>query len=185
MEDFHKLFYEEGKEIISQLEENLLHLENDISNSEIINSVFRNLHTLKGSGAMFGFDNLSSFTHKIETLYDEIRNKKIQINQEIINFTLKSADLISEYIESNDSEDLNSKANELLKVLDSYSNEESEIEETVNSNDLRSHKTEDIKELYSKKKLYYISFTPNKDIFKDGTKPIYLIDELSDLGECI
>ena len=57
MEDFHKLFYEEAVELISSLEDNLLILEEDLKNGEVINEVFRIMHSLKGSGAMFGFTN--------------------------------------------------------------------------------------------------------------------------------
>ncbi len=186
MEDFHKLFYDEGKELLGQLEEQLLLLENDMENMETINSIFRILHTLKGSGAMFGFTNLSSFTHQIESLYDEIRNKKINISSDIINYTLKSGDLIKEFIESDDDKNLQSKGDKLLKELDEITNFTSDSENKVEKDEPEA--ADDAKDNFqtdSDLNLYYISFKPNEDIFKDGTKPIYLIDELSDLGESI
>jgi len=186
MEDFHKLFYDEGKELLGNLEEQLLLLEDDMENMEIINSIFRILHTLKGSGAMFGFGNLSSFTHRIESLYDEIRNKKINISSDIINYTLKSGDLIKEFIESDDDENLLAKGDEILKELEEITN--ITHEDPSNEEVKKIEETTDKKEnsqVNSNLKLYYISFKPNEDIFKDGTKPIYLIDELSDLGESI
>lgn len=186
MEDFHKLFYDEGKELLGQLEEQLLLLENDMENMETINSIFRILHTLKGSGAMFGFTNLSSFTHQIESLYDEIRNKKINISSDIINYTLKSGDLIKEFIESDDDKDLQSKGDKLLKELDEITNFTQDSENKVKEDEPEAaDDAEDNFQTDSNLNLYYISFKPNEDIFKDGTKPIYLIDELSDLGESI
>lgn len=186
MEDFHKLFYDEGKELLGQLEEQLLLLENDMENMETINSIFRILHTLKGSGAMFGFTNLSSFTHQIESLYDEIRNKKINISSDIINYTLKSGDLIKEFIESDDDKNLQSKGDKLLKELDEITNFTSDSENKVEKDEPEAaDDAEDNFQTDSDLNLYYISFKPNEDIFKDGTKPIYLIDELSDLGESI
>lgn len=186
MEDFHKLFYDEGKELLSQLEEQLLLLEEDMENMEIINSIFRILHTLKGSGAMFGFSNLSSFAHKIESLYDEIRNKKTNISSHIINYTLKSGDLIKEFIESDDDENLQTKGDELLKELDKFVDNKNDTETKIEQSEIIDiQEAESKSPTNSKIKLYYISFKPNEDIFKDGTKPIYLIDELSDLGESI
>ncbi len=186
MEDFHKLFYDEGKELLGKLEEQLLLLEDDMENMEIINSIFRILHTLKGSGAMFGFGNLSSFTHRIESLYDEIRNKKINISSDIINHTLKSGDLIKEFIESDDDENLQTKGDEILKELEKLTNIKHETENAIEEKESEVvTKTEKNSQINSNLKLYYISFKPNEDIFKDGTKPIYLIDELSDLGESI
>lgn len=186
MEDFRKLFYEEGKELLGQLEEQLLQLEDDMENMDSINSIFRILHTLKGSGAMFGFNNLSNFTHKVESLYDEIRNNKMQISVPIINFTLKSGDLIKEFIESDDDENIQRKGVELLKDLYNLTNSEPDAEAANDKYESAGTTSiDDSTQNNSELKLYYISFKPNEDIFKDGTKPIYLIDELSDLGESI
>ena len=70
IDKFRDKFLEEATEKINNLEQSLLSLENDSENKEIIESVFRDMHSLKGGGAMFGFEKLSEFTHDLENIYD-------------------------------------------------------------------------------------------------------------------
>ena len=88
------VFLIEATEILEQLEESLLELEDSPDNIELVGSVFRALHTIKGSGAMFGFDRVSLFTHEVETVFDEVRSGKMQISRELIDLTLASRDII-------------------------------------------------------------------------------------------
>ncbi|MEN6474523.1 MAG: Hpt domain-containing protein, partial [Syntrophaceae bacterium] len=66
-------YREEAHELLAVLEDALLELEQRPEDMEIISRVFRAMHTLKGSGAMFGFDDIAGFTHTIETVYDLVR----------------------------------------------------------------------------------------------------------------
>jgi len=69
MTDTYKEAYiEEANEHLLELEASLLELEETPNDRELIGKVFRSLHTIKGSGAMFGFDDIASFTHEIETV---------------------------------------------------------------------------------------------------------------------
>jgi len=117
MEDFRKLFYEEAQDLLSKLEESLLTLEDDPKNKELINEVFRIMHSLKGSGAMFGFKNLSSFTHELESLYDQIRSDNLDLNTDIINFTMNAIDHIKELLEDDDSTESVDKTEDQKTIL--------------------------------------------------------------------
>ncbi len=68
-------FREEAYELLSDLEGSLLELEESPDDAELIGKVFRVMHTIKGSGAMFGFDDIAAFTHEIENVYDRVRNR--------------------------------------------------------------------------------------------------------------
>ena len=61
---------------------------------ELIGGVFRALHTIKGSGSMFGFEELAAFTHKLETAFQEVREGRLQLNSELIDLTLAALDQI-------------------------------------------------------------------------------------------
>ena len=74
-------FRQEARELLEQLELGLLDLEHDPSNSDLINSTFRALHTIKGSGAMFGFTDVASFVHEFETAFDRVRKGMAQIGR--------------------------------------------------------------------------------------------------------
>jgi chemotaxis protein histidine kinase CheA len=93
-------FIEEAFELLSDLEAALLELEENPSDTELIGRVFRALHTIKGSGAMFGFDNVAQFTHKIETVFDDVREGKLPVTEELVSLTLKARDLIRLMIEA-------------------------------------------------------------------------------------
>ncbi|MFX9065764.1 Hpt domain-containing protein, partial [Acinetobacter baumannii] len=68
-----EVFRTEAAELLEQIEQGLLDLENRLDDRSLIDAVFRGLHTLKGSGAMFGFEALASFTHYCETAFDRVR----------------------------------------------------------------------------------------------------------------
>ena len=75
-------FRNEVQELLETLEQTLLDLEQNPNNRELIDSAFRALHTIKGSGAMFGFDHVAEFVHQFETAFDRVRNCRLQpLNQ--------------------------------------------------------------------------------------------------------
>src|SRR5512134_189576 len=95
MNDVHRqAFKEEAYELLSELEDSLLALEDTPDDTEIIGRVFRAMHTIKGSGAMFGFDDIASFTHEVETVFDQVRSGKIAVTRELIDLTLRARDQI-------------------------------------------------------------------------------------------
>ena len=76
-ETFKQGFLDEAREILVELEAALLALNEDHADSDHVGRVFRALHTIKGSGSMFGFDKLAAFTHDLETAFDEVRIGRI------------------------------------------------------------------------------------------------------------
>lgn len=93
-------FRQEARELLDQLEAGLLDLEQDPSNSDLINSTFRALHTIKGSGAMFGFTAVAEFVHEFETAFDRVRKGQSQANAALIQVALDAKDHIHLLIES-------------------------------------------------------------------------------------
>jgi two-component system chemotaxis sensor kinase CheA len=81
------------------LEAALLVLIENAGDAELVGRVFRGLHTIKGSGAMFGFEELAAFTHNLETAFDEVRNGRLDITSELIDLTLQALDRIRAMLE--------------------------------------------------------------------------------------
>lgn len=79
-------FISESEELLSSMESNLLILEKDSKNNEGIHSVFRTIHTIKGTSGMFGYEPIEKFTHDVETLLDRIRSGKQILTKEGIEF---------------------------------------------------------------------------------------------------
>src|ERR1051326_911126 len=99
MTDCHRDAYiEEASELLRELEAALLELEKTPRDSDLIGRVFRALHTIKGSGAMFGFDAIASFTHELETEFDHVRDGRSEVTPELIGVTLKARDHIQELL---------------------------------------------------------------------------------------
>ena len=101
-DDASDTFRQEAQELLEQLEQALLKLESRPGDMDLIDSAFRALHTIKGSGAMFGFDRVAAFTHHIETAFDLVRKGKIAVTDELIMLTLAAKDWMRRLIESPD-----------------------------------------------------------------------------------
>ncbi len=98
-DQFKQSFREEAREILVDLESALLELNENRADLELVGRVFRALHTIKGSGSMFGFEELAAFTHNLETAFDQVRNGRLQIDSELIDLTLAALDQIRAMLE--------------------------------------------------------------------------------------
>ncbi|BAU29921.1 two-component system chemotaxis sensor kinase CheA [Aneurinibacillus soli] len=88
------VFLDEVDEQLQILDEEILNLEQDGENVETIQRIFRAAHTLKGSSAAMGFDNMKELTHKVENVFDLIRNRQLAVNTEIINVIFEAIDYL-------------------------------------------------------------------------------------------
>src|SRR5579863_6885953 len=95
-EQFKQSFREEAREILAELESALLELNEGCGDTpEVVSRIFRGLHTIKGSGSMFGFERMAAFTHDLETAFDMVRSGRLEICPELIDLTLAALDQIS------------------------------------------------------------------------------------------
>ncbi len=93
------VFLEEARELNDELEQLLLELEEDPDNPELVNRTFRVMHTLKGSGSMFGFDKIASLTHEMETIFDQVRVGTRRVTHNLIGLTLEVHDRLNRMLE--------------------------------------------------------------------------------------
>lgn len=89
----------ESLELLDIMEQSLIELEQDTVNPELINAIFRTAHTIKGTGGIFGFDRIVSFTHQLESLLDQVRNDRLQVDPGLITLLLDCADHIRNLLE--------------------------------------------------------------------------------------
>ncbi|MDH3355366.1 MAG: Hpt domain-containing protein, partial [Chromatiales bacterium] len=108
MSQFLQTFYEESSEGLEIMETGLLDLDVGSADNELINSIFRAAHSIKGGSATFGLSEVASFTHLMETLLDELRDGQREVTQGLVNILLKSVDCLTEMLaNSQDEEPLN------------------------------------------------------------------------------
>jgi len=100
-----EVFRQEASELLETLETVLLDLCQRPDDRELVDSAFRALHTIKGSGAMFGFDKVAAFTHEFETAFEQVRKGEIKPTQELISVALAAKDYIRALIEAPDGTD--------------------------------------------------------------------------------
>jgi two-component system chemotaxis sensor kinase CheA len=93
-DQFRESFQEEARENLQELESALLMLNESSDDLELVSRAFRALHTIKGSGSMFGFDDVAAFTHHVENAFDEVRNGKLAATPDLISLTLSASDQI-------------------------------------------------------------------------------------------
>ncbi|AMN46625.1 two-component system, chemotaxis family, sensor kinase CheA [Steroidobacter denitrificans] len=95
---FHDAFFDESFEALDQMESALLKLNPGAPDPELINTIFRVAHSIKGGSATFGFSEVASFTHTCETLLDELRGNRMQVTRPITDLLLKSVDVMREML---------------------------------------------------------------------------------------
>ena len=76
-------FRQEAAELLEQFEQALLDLGSNPSDRDLIDSAFRAMHTIKGSGAMFGFNEVAAFTHDFETAFDRLRKTGAEADERL------------------------------------------------------------------------------------------------------
>ena len=178
MDNFQKKFLEEASDLINQLEQALLTLEQDTQNPELVDSIFRIMHSLKGGGGMFGFDNISSYTHKLENMYDLVRQKKLKVTREMLDITFESADHITSMLN-----DDGTKSNEIKRNEEILNRRIDAILDGDNFSDTSFGPAESLEQTISGVKSYYVKVKPYEHIQRNGTNPFFLIDELVGLGK--
>lgn len=176
------IFVTESSDIILQLEDDVLELENDPQNPDLINSIFRSFHTVKGNAGMLGLGELKDFTHQIENLFLRIRKQEINADEDIITIILDSIDILKDFIHNiNETDSLDKKeTDKVLKLIDKYQNKDgSEETEQQSNNEQQQIASDD--GLYR----YLLSLEFNKDIFfKHGIDPgIFVRDFLNECEE--
>jgi two-component system chemotaxis sensor kinase CheA len=175
-------FRQEAQELLSEIEIRLLELERTPGDKEVVSALFRTFHTLKGSGAMCGFEEVSQFTHHIETVYDLVRDGKVPADQTLIDLTLEARDFIQEMIRAPFSEKkgISGRQAELLTSFRKLipKSEAAGISAAVAKKDHPRYG------IFEKQVTYRIRFRPSRGIFLGGTNPVLLLKELARLGEC-
>ena len=94
-----QIFIEESKDNLQTLNESLLNLENNPTDAETLNAIFRVAHTLKGMAGTMGFVKMQKLTHTLENVLSEIRAGNLLVNSNIVDILFQSLDGLENYVE--------------------------------------------------------------------------------------
>lgn len=174
-------FVEETRDLINELEDVLLSIENETVSSEIIDQIFRSVHTIKGSGGMLGFDKVLEVTHDLEDIYDKVRAGDMAFTFDLKDISLETIDMLKTLLSAD--EQLNDAdkvrfANlcrriQLFEVQSGASDEQAEGDEWAGSYDNQQYIT------------YWIQVIPGLNLPRELSHPKHLIDEVAGLGRCL
>lgn len=195
MSQFHQVFFEECFEGLEAMESGLLTLDMGDIDSEIINTIFRGAHSIKGGSGTFGFTVVAEYTHIMETLLDEMRDGRRQVTQPAVDVLLGSVDCLREMLTAIQNEqDVNNvsvaKHKSALEVVLNggamaegltSSAEQGSVSETVIVNIVPDMPEEE--PIESQEQGWKIAFCPYLDLLKTGNDPVRLFRELNELGD--
>ncbi len=172
LSQFHEVFFEEAFEGLATMESGLLDLDPAEPNVETINNVFRAAHSIKGGAATFGFQEVSDFTHIMETLLDDVRSGDTAVTDDLTQLLLESVDFLKHLLQECQGgrvvpeDQVESFASRLKDFHGAEIKTPAVIpEKTVISDAWR------------------ILFEPKNSLFKSGNDPYRIIRDLGELGK--
>lgn len=132
--EFIRAFLDEVDEQLELFEENILKLEQNVNNDEIIKTLFRVAHTLKGSSAAVGFEKMKILTHEMENVLDKIRSGKIKVIKPVIDVLFRCLDELKTLKEefSSNRNDIKADITLTLSELHKYMSDDQLLKETIN-----------------------------------------------------
>jgi len=176
------VFRTEAAECLEAIEAGLLDLTHQLDNKDLVDAVFRGLHTLKGSGAMFGFEALAAFTHHCETAFDRVRKGEVPATSELVAAVLAAQDHMRALVDQPDA-DHGDTGHKLLALLQAAVGGKDTAPAAAPA---ATSAPAAVREAPAKKKTTWrIRFSLPTNSMANGTNPLGLLDELRDLGECI
>lgn len=168
-------FLHEASDLIDDLEKAVLRLEKSRTDHNQLEEVFRVMHTFKGTAKMFGFDQIGEFTHYLENIYDDLRAGRLSLTDDILGVSLKAVDFIRQLLTEGEGSHASESFVAMVEDVKQLARESVGIHRTVPVDP-------DVK---AGAKTYLVNFKPNLHFSKDGNNPIYLIEDVSALGELI
>jgi len=171
-----EIFRQEASELFDVLEGALLDLGVRPDDRELVDTAFRALHTIKGSGAMFGFDEVASFTHEFETAFDRVRKGEIKPNQDLISVALAAKDYIRTLIEAPETTDSiigEAILDDLHRLVEPEGHKQVEAAPVASAPAAMAARVG-----------WQLHIEFDNDILRNGSNPLDLLDDLGKLGAC-
>ncbi|MGD0109439.1 MAG: chemotaxis protein CheA [Rhodopila sp.] len=189
-----QIFLEEAQDLLEQLEHTLLDLEHTPTDTDLIDTAFRALHTIKGSGAMFGFDAVAAFTHHVENAFDLVRKGKLTATHQLIAVALAAKDQLRLLIDQPDvasASDSEAILDDLRRLMEAASGSVPAPESHAPDNQTPDTHTPDnhtgersaAPSATATAGGWHLRFRMPEDAMATGTNPLLLLDELRSLGD--
>ncbi|SFK10165.1 chemotaxis protein CheA [Methylophaga sulfidovorans] len=190
---FHSVFFEESFEGLDIMESGLLSMSQGETDDDTVNGIFRAAHSIKGGAGTFGFNNISEFTHGLETLLDQIRNGQREASHDVIETLLSAVDTLREMLTAvQDGSDIDTEkaeqvSNALEQILHGSAAEsattEEELPPAAESIEVETADSGVQPETQTQAQTWLIKFKPLPHLLQTGNEPIRMFHELAELGD--
>ena len=180
IDNFKQGFQDEARELLVELESALLELDQKRDDLEIVGRAFRALHTIKGSGAMFGFDDIAAFAHNLEAVFDRLRTGQLVATTGLINLTLAAGDQIKSMLDAASGLGVvdQERSARILLELSSLTGSPAPHQDAAPPPPAGIVPAEP-----GSSTQWLIHFRPGPDLILNGTNPLLLLRELRELGQ--
>ena len=184
MSNYAAAYRQEAEELLAEVETTVLELEENPQDQEAVNHLFRVIHTIKGSGAMFGFERIAKFTHHIESLLDKVREGHVPVTKKMIDLVLVARDRIKVLLNLPQAEDPQADEEHSWIIAEFEALAKAPAQPVVPAPPKSVETEHQAEAAADRKRTYRIRFHPHADICKTGIDPALLLNDLQALGEC-
>lgn len=184
LSQFKQTFIEESLEGLDIMESSLLNLDVGEADLDAINTIFRAAHSIKGGSGTFGFNDIASFTHVLETLLDQMRSGERDVTAPAVELLLASVDCLRGMINAlqNDGEYDEEQVASIQQQLEVMLSGE---EPDAQKNEASASETATGTESNSDSNGWLIKFAPHPGMLQTGNDPVLMFRELQELGELV
>jgi len=201
--EYREIFLEESQDLIQEWEESLLNLEKNPTDRELIDSLFRSIHTLKGSAGFVGFEELQKLTHDLESSLQDVRDTNKEFSPEMTEMLFEGLDLcrqmIEAFLENRQFEgNITSLSNKLQKIQgspenmnvkeDGKPNKESsdkDVNGKTKTPAIETYSEPDSREISEEKKIYRIDLEIEAEKKEAYLRALLVQSKLEEIGEII
>lgn len=180
MEAIKQTFFQECEEQLAELETGLLSIDGGDHGSDVVNAVFRAVHSIKGGAGAFGLDDLVRFAHVFETALDALRSHRLAAEPPTLRIFLRAADLLADLVRAAqgratiDPDRSPALEAELAALTNQPAEAESDWDALLAFDPVR------IQEPVSPG--WLVHFRPHPTLYSNGNDAVVLLRELSRLG---
>jgi|CZKS01.1.fsa_nt_gi two-component system chemotaxis sensor kinase CheA len=179
---FRETFFQESAEHLAEMEAGLLRLDQGTFDPELLNAVFRAAHSIKGASGMFGLEDVSRFTHALESLLDRLRSGGISVTAKLTDLLLRSNDLLRELLAAA-SIDAAAPARMQAVLEELYAMQRAEDSPSEPPRVRQSDREPQPSAPESRRQTYRVHFRPAADIFSQVMDPLLILRDLAKIGE--
>lgn len=191
MESIKQTYFQECEELLLAMEEGLIAMEGGEADSEVINAVFRAVHSIKGGGGAFGFEPLVSFAHHFETVLDHVRSGKLDHDAPVVKVLLRAGDILADHVSAARSGQPLTGGHdrdvmeELAALADDETSGGGEASADFDDLDFTPMQIEIADEEATAPAIsgWRIRFVPHASLYANANEPLLIVRELKSLGD--